>query len=123
MKKLDTRTLRVLSSCAFLILNPFIKMAKLIPLDDHVIVKPVEEQTMTKSGIVIPDTANKEKPMRGKVLSVGPGKLNDKGERIDMGIKEGDIVVFTKYAPTEIKIDGEELYIVSSNSLLAIEVD
>lgn len=98
-------------------------MAKLIPLDDHVIVKPAEEESVTKSGIVIPDTANKEKPMRGKVLSVGPGKLNDKGDRVDMGVKEGDVVVFTKYAPTEIKIDGEELYIVSSNSLLAIEVE
>lgn len=98
-------------------------MAKLIPLDDHVIVKPIEEKTVAKFGIVIPETASKEKPMRGTILSVGPGKLNDKGERIDMGVKEGDIVVFTKYAPTEIKVDGEELYIISSNSILAIEVD
>lgn len=98
-------------------------MAKLIPLDDHVIVSPIAEETMTKSGIVIPDTASKEKPMRGKVLSVGPGKLDDTGNRIELGVKEGDIVVFTKYAPTEVKVDGEELYIVSSSSLLAIEVD
>ncbi len=97
-------------------------MAKLVPLDDNVIVKPIEEETTTKSGIVLPETASKEKPMRGRVLSVGPGKLTDKGDRAPIGVKEGDIVVFTKYAPTEIKLDGEELYIVSSNSLLAIEV-
>ncbi len=96
-------------------------MAKLIPLDDNVIVKPVEDEVKTSSGIIIPDTAAKEKPMRGKVLSVGPGKLSDKGDRTPIGVNEGDIVVFTKYAPTEIKVDGEELYIVSSNSLLAIE--
>ncbi len=96
-------------------------MTKLVPLDDNVIVHPIEEETTTASGIVIPDTASKEKPMRGKVLAVGPGKLNDDGSRAPIGVKEGDVVVFTKYAPTEIKVDGEELYIVSSNSLLAIE--
>ena len=98
-------------------------MTKLVPLDDHVIVKPVDAEITTVSGIVIPDTASKEKPMRGKILAVGPGKLDDKGERTPIGVEEGDIVVFTKYAPTEIKINGEELYIVSSNSLLAIEKD
>jgi chaperonin GroES len=97
-------------------------MTKLVPLGDNVIVHPIEAETMTKSGIVIPDTANKEKPMRGKVLSVGPGKTDDNGKLVPIGVKEGDIVVFTKYAPTEIKIDGVELYILSSSSLLAIEV-
>ena len=96
-------------------------MTKLIPLDDNVIVKPIEAESTTASGIVIPDTANKEKPMRGKVLSVGPGKLNDDGSRAPVGVKEGDIVIFTKYAPTEVKIGHEELYIIGSNSVLAIE--
>lgn len=94
---------------------------KLIPLHDNVIVQPIEEETTTASGIVIPDTASKEKPMRGKVLSVGPGKTDEKGKHVPVGVKEGDVVIFTKYAPTEIKIDGEELYILGADSLLAIE--
>lgn len=93
---------------------------KLVPLYDNVIVKPIEEETMTASGIVIPDTANKEKPMRGEVIAVGPGKTED-GKLIPVGVKTGDIVIFTKYAPTEIKINNEELYIMNSDSLLAIE--
>ncbi len=96
-------------------------MTKLVPLGDNVIIKPIEEASTTASGIVLPDTASKEKPMRGKVLSVGSGKTNDNGSVTPIGVKEGDIVVFTKYAPTEIKIDGEELYILGSSSLLAIE--
>ncbi len=92
----------------------------LVPLHDNVIVKPLEEETMTASGIVIPDTANKEKPMRGEVIAVGPGKTVD-GKVVPVGVKAGDIVVFTKYAPTEIKINNEELYVMSSDSLLAIE--
>ena len=93
---------------------------KLIPLHDNVIVKPIEAQTTTASGIVIPDTASKEKPMRGEVIAVGPGKMVD-GKVIPVGVKAGDIVIFTKYAPTEIKVEGEELYVMSSDSLLAIE--
>ncbi|MCF7830877.1 co-chaperone GroES [Candidatus Gracilibacteria bacterium] len=94
---------------------------KLLPLQDNVIVKPVQEETTTASGIVIPDTANKEKPMRGKVLAVGPGKLDENGKRMPVDVKEGDIVIFTQYAPTEIKVDREELYILGADSLLAIE--
>ncbi len=96
-------------------------MAKLVPLYDNVVIRPIEEQITTASGIVIPDTASKEKPMRGEILAVGPGNLDDKGKHIPIGVNEGDIVIFTKYAPTEVKIDGEELYVVSSNSLLAVE--
>lgn len=93
----------------------------LIPLDDNVLVKPVEEETTTASGIVIPDTVSKEKPQRGEVISVGPGKLTDDGKRTAPDVKPGDIVYFTKYAPTEIKVDGEEFLIVESRSLLAKE--
>lgn len=96
-------------------------MTNLVPLDDNVIVKPLVDANVTASGIVIPETASKEKPMRGKVLSIGPGKLNDDGSRSPVGVKAGDIVIFTKYAPTEIKVDGVELYILSGNSILAIE--
>ena len=93
---------------------------KLVPLHDNVIVKPIEEETMTASGIVIPDTASKEKPMRGEVIAVGPGKTED-GKLIPVGVKAGDIVIFTKYAPTEIKVDNVELYVMNSDSLLALE--
>lgn len=95
-------------------------MSKLVPLSDNVIVKPLEAETTTASGIVIPDTANKEKPRKGSVLAVGPGRFVD-GKRTDMDVKEGDIVIFREYAPTEIKIDGQELYVLGIESLLAIE--
>jgi chaperonin GroES len=95
-------------------------MAKLVPLSDNVIVKPLEAETTTASGIVIPDTANKEKPRKGEVIAVGPGRMVD-GKRTDMDVTEGDIVIFREYAPTEIKIDGKELYVLGIDSLLAIE--
>ena len=96
-------------------------MAKnLVPLNDNVIVKPIEAETTTASGIVIPDTASKEKPRRGEVLAVGPGKIVD-GKRQEIGVKKGDVVIFSQYAPTEIKIDGTEYYVIGSDSLLAIE--
>ncbi len=90
-------------------------MSTLVPLQDNVIVKPIEDETTTASGIVIPDTISKEKPMKGEVIAVGPGK-----EDIPMQVKEGDVVIFTKYAPTEIKIKGQELYVLGIDSCLAI---
>ena len=96
-------------------------MAKeLIPLNDNVIVKPIEAESSTASGIIIPETASKEKPRRGEVLAVGPGKFKD-GKRQEIGVKKGDVVIFSQYAPTEIKIDGIEYYVIGSDSLLAIE--
>jgi chaperonin GroES len=96
-------------------------MAKnLAPLNDNVIVKPIEAETTTASGIVIPDTASKEKPRRGEVLAVGPGKFIE-GKRVPIGVEKGDIVIFSQYAPTEIKVDGVEYYVIGSDSLLAIE--
>ena len=96
-------------------------MAKnLEPLNDNVIVKPIEAEATTASGIIIPDTASKEKPRRGEVLAVGPGKIVD-GKRQEIGVKKGDVVIFSQYAPTEIKIDGVEYYVIGSDSLLAIE--
>lgn len=97
-----------------------LNMKKLTPLLDNVIVKPLEGETMTASGIVIPDTVSKEKPMRGEIIAVGPGKMVE-GKLVECPVKEGDIVVFTKYAPTEIKIDNQELYILGFDSLLAVE--
>ena len=92
---------------------------KLRPLGDRVVIKPVDREEKTKSGIVLPDTA-KEKPQRGKVLSVGPGKMLDSGERSPIGVVEGDEVLFGKYAGTEIKVDGEEIKILRETDILAV---
>ena len=91
----------------------------LTPLGDRVVIKPMAREEVTKSGIVLPDTA-KEKPQRGEVLAVGQGRLNDKGERIQMDVKAGDQVLFAKYAGTEFKLDDEELLIVSQKDILAV---
>jgi len=92
---------------------------KLKPLGDRLIVRAVEEEQTTASGIVLPDTA-KEKPQRGRVLAVGPGKLLDSGERAAIGVVEGDEVLFGKYSGTEIKIDGEEFLIMREEEVLGI---
>jgi chaperonin GroES len=94
-------------------------MAKLRPLGDKILVKRLEAESKTKSGIVLPDTA-KEKPKRGKVLAVGEGKRTDQGERVAPAVKKGDEVIFTSYAGTEIKLDGEELMIMSEDDVLAV---
>jgi chaperonin GroES len=92
---------------------------KLRPLGDRVVIQPTPREEMTKSGIVLPDTA-KEKPQEGKILSAGPGRLTDEGKREPMDVKEGDIVLYAKYAGTEFKIEGDELLIVSQKDILAI---
>ena len=93
---------------------------KLKPLGDRVVVKAKdEEDARTPSGLVIPDTA-KEKPQLGEVLAVGPGEVNDQGERIPLDVKEGDTVVYSKYGGTEIKFEGQEYLILSARDLLAI---
>jgi len=90
------------------------------PLGDRVLVRPVQREEVTKSGIVLPDTA-KEKPQRGEVLAVGPGRFDEDGEkRIPMDVKVGDHVLFAKYAGTELKIDDEELLILSEKDILAV---
>ncbi len=93
---------------------------KLKPLGSRVVIKALEREEMTKSGIVLPDTA-KEKPQEGKVLSVGPGDRHpDTGERIPVELKDGDRVLFQKYAGTEFKLDDEELMILSEKDVLAV---
>jgi chaperonin GroES len=92
---------------------------KIRPLQDRIVVKRVEEEQKTKGGIIIPDSA-KEKPMEGKVIAVGSGKLLDSGERSKMDVKKGDRVLFSKYAGTEIKIDGEEHVIMREDDVLGI---
>ncbi|HOX21725.1 MAG TPA: co-chaperone GroES [Candidatus Paceibacterota bacterium] len=90
------------------------------PLADHVIIEPISEDTVTKSGIVLPDTAEKEKPQKGKIIAVGPGKINDKGERIVPEVKVGDIVLFQKYSPSEIKIDNKDYLVAREDDIMAI---
>jgi len=91
---------------------------KLQPLADRVLVKPIEKEEKTKSGIYLPDTA-KEKPQEGEVLAVGPGKIADDGKRIPLDIKVGDIVLYAKYGGTEIKVDGNDLMILRESDILA----
>ena len=89
------------------------------PLGNRVVVEPIEEEEVTASGIVLPETA-KEKPQKGKILSVGPGERNEEGNRIPLDVKEGDKVLFAKYAGTEIKINDKKLLILRESDLLAI---
>ena len=88
------------------------------PLGDRIIVEVLDEEATTASGIVLPDTAQ-EKPQRGTVLAVGPGNLNDKGERVALDLAEGDVVVFSKYGGTEIKVDNEDYLILRESDVLA----
>jgi chaperonin GroES len=88
------------------------------PLDDRVVVKPGEEEEMTVSGIVIPDTA-KEKPQEGEVVAVGPGRFED-GSRVPMDVKVGDRILYSKYGGTEVKLEGEEYLVLSARDILAI---
>ena len=89
------------------------------PLEDKVLVQIQEAETTTASGLVIPDSA-KEKPQEATVIAVGPGKLNDDGARAPIDVKEGDVVVFSKYGGTELKYDGEEFLLLSARDLLAV---
>ncbi len=94
---------------------------KLQPMGDRLVVKPTESEIKTKSGIYIPDTA-KEKPQEGKVIAVGPGKTTDKGKILPMDVEVGDIVIYSKYGGSEIKLDEEELIIVRESDILAKKV-
>lgn len=88
------------------------------PLEDRVVLQQMEAEQKTASGLIIPDNA-KEKPLEGKVISVGPGHIDDSGKRIPMDVKEGDVVIYSKYGGTEVKIEGEEYLILSARDILA----
>jgi chaperonin GroES len=92
------------------------------PLGDRVIVKTDEAETQTASGLILADTA-KEKPQRGKVIAVGEGKVNDKGERVPVDVKVGDTVIYSKYGGTEVKLDGEEYLILRAEDIYAVVED
>jgi chaperonin GroES len=93
---------------------------KIKPLNDYVLVEPIKQEEVTKGGIIIPDTAREDRAIKGKIIAVGPGKINDKGERIQPSVKEGQIVIFKKYAPDEIKIDDKEYYFIREDDIMAV---
>ncbi|RLC94514.1 MAG: co-chaperone GroES [Chloroflexi bacterium] len=93
-------------------------VTKLQPLDDRVVIKPIEREEVSKGGIILPDTA-KEKPQEGEVIAVGPGKLTETGDRVPMSVRVGDKVLYAKYAGTEIKVNDEEVIIVRESDILA----
>ena len=91
------------------------------PLSDHLFIEAAEEEKVTKSGIVLPDSAEKERPMQGKVVAVGPGKMNEDGDaRIPMSVKVGDLVLFKKYGPDEVELDGKKYLVANEDDILAI---
>jgi len=89
------------------------------PLEDRIVVQPLEAETTTASGLVIPDTA-KEKPQEGTVVAVGPGRIDEKGERVPLDVKVGDVVLYSKYGGTEVKYNNEEYLVLSSRDVLAV---
>jgi chaperonin GroES len=95
------------------------KKLNLKPLGDRLVVEPIEKEERTASGIILPETA-KEKPQEGNVLAVGPGRTDDDGKRIPMDVKTGDVVLYAKYAGTEVKIDDKKLLILKESDVLAI---
>lgn len=89
------------------------------PLSDRILVKPVEAEQKTESGIIVPDTA-KEKPMRGEIIAAGPGKMSSEGKVLPMGVKVGDVVLYGKYSGTEFKMDNQEYLILNESDVLAV---
>jgi len=93
---------------------------KIEPISDNVLVSPQKKETKTESGIILPDSIEKEKPQMGKVVAVGPGKRSFKGEIVKMQVKKGDTVLFSKYSPQEVKLEGKEYFILKEDDILAI---
>lgn len=92
---------------------------KIKPLSDHVVIEAITQENKTKAGILLPQTAEKERPEQGKVVAVGPGKMV-LGKRVPLELKKGDVVLFTKYGPTELKVDSKEYLIAKEEDILAI---
>ena len=93
---------------------------KIKPISDHVLIEPIKGEEKSKGGILLPQTAEKERPEQGKIIAVGPGKKDKTGKIISMEVKPGDMVLFTKYGPDEIKVDGKEYLIAKEEDILAI---
>jgi len=93
---------------------------KIKPLADHIVIEPISQEEKTKSGILVPATIEKERPEQGKVVAVGPGKKTDSGQTIPPEVKPGDVVLFTKYGPNEVKVGDKEYLIAKQEDILAI---
>ena len=93
---------------------------ELKPISDYIIVEPQKHEVKTKSGIVLPDTVEKEKPQEGVVAAAGPGKILEGGKRMEMQVKTGDRVLFSKYSPTEVKVEGKEYFVIREDDIMAI---
>lgn len=94
--------------------------SKLVPLRDYIVLEPVAEKEVTESGIVIPQDSNKDRPEQGTVVAVGPGKVLQDGTKVEMDVKKGDVVLFSKYGPTEVKVNGKDYLVVKQDDILAI---
>ena len=92
---------------------------KIQPLNDHILVEPIREEKK-KGGIILPDTVEKERSEKGKVIAVGPGKRDKDGKRVSVDVKRGDVVLFTKYSPSEVKVDGKEYLVIREDDVLAV---
>lgn len=90
------------------------------PLSDHILIEPIKEEEKTKTGILLPETAEREKPEQGKIIAVGPGRKTSSGKIVPLGVKVGDKVLFTKYGPNEIKVEDKEYLIAREEDILAI---
>jgi len=90
------------------------------PISDHILIEPIKEEEKTKTGILLPDSAEKEKPEQGKVIAVGPGKKDESGKVVPLEVKPGDRVLFTKYGPAEIKVEDKDYLIAKEEDILAI---
>ncbi|KPJ71771.1 molecular chaperone GroES [Parcubacteria bacterium DG_74_3] len=93
---------------------------KIKPISDHILIEPIKEEEKTKSGIFLPQTAEKERPEQGRVIAVGPGRRTEEGQIVPVSVKPGQKVLFTKYGPNEIKVDGKEYLIAKEEDILAI---
>ncbi len=97
------------------------KASTLKPIGGNILVQPISEETKTDSGIVLPDTVDKEKPQKGKVMALGTGKLTEEGKKVPFNVKKGDIVIFKKYGPDEVEVGGEEYLIMEESDVLCVE--
>jgi chaperonin GroES len=99
--------------------NPF-QMSEIQPVNDYILIEPEKAEEKTASGIFIPDTADKEKPQKAKVVAVGPGKLGKNGERVELSVKIGDTILYSKYGPTEVKLDKDEYFFIQDSDVIAV---
>jgi len=95
-------------------------MSKIQPVNDYILIEPETAEEKTASGIYIPDTADKEKPQKAKVVAVGPGKMGKDGKREEMSVKEGDTILYSKYGPTEVKLGEEEYFFIQDSDVIAV---